>query len=78
MTANSVDGWLPLQIRGSKHFVNIPDGVNIKIGCKIHPVDYWLQNFERIGKIQDYTTAQISEYKLYIDLAAKIIAKEKA
>ena len=71
-------GWLPLQIQGSKHFVNIPDGVSIAIGCRTHVVDYWLQHFEDIGKIEGYTTAQISEYKMYIDLAAKIIAKEKA
>ena len=67
-------GWLNLQIQGSKHFVNIPDGKTIKIGCQCHDVEYWLKNFERVGKIEGYTTEQIKEYKRYIDVAAAMIA----
>ena len=70
-------GWLPLQIQGSSHFVNIPNGINIKIGCQEHDVDYWLKNYERIGKIEKYSDEQIAEYKLYIDLAATLIERNK-
>ena len=71
------DGWLILQIQGSKHFVNIPDGMNIKIGCHEHDVEYWLANFERIGRIEGYSDEQIKEYKMYIDLAATMTANNK-
>jgi hypothetical protein len=67
------DGWLPLQIQGSRHFVNIPDGENIQIGCKCGSVDWWLENYEQIGKSEGYTQEQIKEYKRYIDLAAEMI-----
>ena len=70
-------GWLILQIQGSKHFVNIPDGVNIRIGCQCHDVEYWLRNFERIGKIERYSDAEIAEYKAYIDIAVKMIKSNK-
>ena len=70
-------GWLPLQIQGSSLFVNIPNGINIKIGCQEHGVDYWLKNYERIGKIKGYSDEQIAEYKLYIDLAATLIERNK-
>ncbi len=66
-------GWLILQIQGSKHFVNIPNGTDIKIGCQCHDGEYWLKNFERIGKIEGYSDDQIAEYKMYIDLAIKTI-----
>ena len=69
-------GWLILQIQGSKHFVNIPDGKNIKIGCQCHDVDWWLSNYERVGRIEGYSYAQIKEYKMYIDLAAENIKNE--
>ncbi|AUR85923.1 hypothetical protein NVP1081O_188 [Vibrio phage 1.081.O._10N.286.52.C2] len=70
-------GWLPLQIQGSRHFVNIPDGVNIRIGCRLHSVEYWLKNFEHIGEIEEYRPEQIAEYKSYIDLAATMITNAK-
>jgi hypothetical protein len=67
------EGWLPLQIQGSKHFVNIPDGRTIQIGCECGPVDCWRKKYERIGRCAGYTQEQIKEYKRYIDLAAEMI-----
>ena len=69
-------GWLPLQISGSRHFVNIPDGVHIKIGCKRLTPKQWQLNFEKIGQEENYTPHQIKEYKRYIDLAKQMIEEQ--
>ena len=67
------EGWLPLQVRGSKHFLNIPDGKSIKIGCIELPPEVWKTEFEKIGKEHGYSESQRAEYKVYIDLATKLI-----
>jgi len=64
------DGWLPLQIQGSRHFVNIPDGQNIKIGCIKKSPAWWEENYAQAGRKERYTNQQIKEYKMYIDVAA--------
>ena len=70
------DGWIPLQINGSRHFVNIPDGVHIKIGCIRLTPKQWQVNFEKIGQEENYTPHQIKEYKRYIDIASKMIEEK--
>ena len=73
------DGWLSLQIQGSKHFVNIPDGKTIQIGCKNGAPAWWLAKYKTVGAAQGYTDAQIAEYAEYIRLASKMIrANQKA
>lgn len=73
------DGWLSLQIQGSKHFVNIPDGKTIQIGCKNCTPAWWRANYKTVGAEQGYTEAQIAEYAEYIRLASKMIrANQKA
>ncbi|MFA5323502.1 MAG: hypothetical protein WC373_12600 [Smithella sp.] len=67
------DGVLKLQIQGTKHFVNSPDGKNIRIGCEEHSVDFWLDNYTRIGKENGYSDDQISEYHDYILLFKQAI-----
>ena len=68
-------GWFALQIQGSKHFLNIPNETTIRIGCQEHTPDFWLENFASIGDEHGYSEQEIAEYKLYIELAATIIAK---
>ncbi len=68
-------GELKLQIQGSKHFINSPDGENLKIGREIHPIGYWVENYKVIGKKNNYTKDEIIEYKMYIDLFLKILKK---
>ena len=67
------DGWLPLQISGSKHFLNIPDGKTIQIGCKNGTPAWWRLNYKQVGKEQGYSEAQVAEYYEYIKLATKVI-----
>jgi len=62
----------PLQIQGSRHFLNI-NGNELQIGCQCHTIRSWLTHFEKIGKIENYTKEEIDEYKKYIDLANNFI-----
>ena len=62
----------PLQIQGSKHFVNM-NGDLLQIGCQLYSIPSWKEHFERIGKAEKYTKEEIKEYKLYIDLAEKLM-----
>jgi len=61
----------PLQISGSKHFLNISSPTTIKIGCKNNSIEDWLANYPEIGKNQHYSTLEILEYKGFIDLAIR-------
>ena len=63
-----------LQIQGSRHFCYATPtdlgGIKLGIGCKIHTIDFWIENFEAIGEAENYSELEISEYKQYIDLYA--------
>jgi len=48
-------------IQGSKGYINL-DGEYIHIGCKGHKIDYWLDNYESIGKDNGYNEDEILEY----------------
>lgn len=67
-------GWLPLQIQGSRHFVNIPDGIHIRIGCIKKTPEEWACQFKEIGESEGYSEAEIAEYKQYIDVATSMIS----
>ena len=68
------DAWeqSPIQIKGTKHFVNECKKGYLKIGCTEHTFKYWKDNFEAIGKKENYSDKQIKEYGLYIDLAINL------
>ena len=59
----------PLQIQGTKGFFNISKKDEIDIGCYVHSIDYWLENYEDLTRLAGYTESQVKEYKAYIDLA---------
>jgi len=62
----------PLQIQGTKHFVNESKKGYLQIGCKNFTFEYWKENFESIGKANNYTDKEIKEYSSYIDLAISL------
>jgi hypothetical protein len=66
------DVWVisPLQIQGTRHFVNLATHSLIKIGCYDRTLPGWLEGFESIGKENGYTESQIKEYKMYLDMCA--------
>ena len=70
----SGDAWnkSPLQIQGTKHYVNECKKGHLKIGCMEFSFSYWKENFESAGKNNGYCESEIKEYGLYIDLAIKI------
>jgi hypothetical protein len=67
------EGWLPLRIAGSKHIVNIASPTTIAIGCMIMPAVEWVEKFAEVGLARGYSTREIAEYKLYIDLATQLM-----
>ena len=67
----------PLQIQGTKHFVNFCAKGILKIGCHELKINVWLKNFKSIGEKNGYTELEIKEYGLYIELAKKLTELEK-
>ena len=61
----------PLYIQGTKHSIVMYDSKRLKIGCQIHSIKQWLSHGERIGRMNGYTEAELEEYRLYVELAAK-------
>jgi hypothetical protein len=45
---------------------------HLKIGCHEYSFEYWKENYKEIGKENRYSSDEIKEYGLYIDLAIKI------
>jgi hypothetical protein len=74
----SGDAWekSPLQIRGTRHFITCAKYFHLQIGCHLHTFKEWKTNFKKIGLLAKYSTEEISEYGLYIDLAIKIYGLE--
>jgi carbonic anhydrase/acetyltransferase-like protein (isoleucine patch superfamily) len=68
----------PYYINGSEHNVNYvghnDEKPMIMIGCKIHSLEHWLENYREIGYENDYTGEQIEEYGLYLDLFKKLLS----
>lgn len=52
---------------GFAHFgEQYKDGSYIKIGCKGHSLEYWLDNYEEIGKVNNYTDKLIKNYGIQL------------
>ena len=67
----------PLQIIGSRHLFNEYDNAgNIKIGCHVKHIDWWLENYQKVGEGEHYTKAEIEEYRLYLSLAKALMNRE--
>lgn len=66
------DAWAfsPMQIQGTHHFVTTCTHTQIQIGCHQHPVSYWLQHYQAIGRANGYTVDQIAEYGLIIKMCS--------
>ena len=53
-------------ITGTRHLVNWYSTEILHIGCHKKEIDWWLENYETIGKKEGYTEDQIKEYYGYI------------
>ncbi|MFA5453247.1 MAG: hypothetical protein WC248_06705 [Candidatus Methanomethylophilaceae archaeon] len=63
----------PLYIIGTRHLFQQYDADKIKIGCLVKTIDEWLECYKEIGELEGYTKKEIQEYKLYLDLAKKLM-----
>jgi uncharacterized protein YjbI with pentapeptide repeats len=60
-----------LQIQGSKHNLIFVD-YQVQIDCEIHPLEKWLNEYEEIGKRNQYTDDEIKEYYKYIKICEEV------
>jgi hypothetical protein len=61
-----------LSINGSMHHVNWHGTGIINIGCWYLTIAEWQELYAEIGANENYTDAQIKEYKTYIDICAQL------
>jgi len=60
----------PLFIVGSRHTLTHTKPGHIAIGCNVHTIDVWQKRYKAIGKANGYTTLEVEEYGMYIELFA--------
>lgn len=60
-----------LRLGGSRDAIIAIDNDNVSIGCMRHPLAWWREHYEATGKRNNYTAAQIAEYKLHIEYVAQ-------
>ena len=67
------DAWdvSPLQIQSSKYYVNMASATELRIGCQVHTIAWWLANNERHAAETGETPELAAEMRLYIELAAR-------
>ena len=69
------DAWetSPLFIVGSKHSLSNAKKGHIQIGCQCKPFAWWESDEAiKFAKENDYTDAQIEEYRVYVELFKKV------
>ncbi len=71
--ANGLDKF-PIQVGGHRHWLITTQDGELQIGCHKHTFDWWLENAERIGKIEAYSALDIEIYKLHIAHLSKVSA----
>lgn len=60
---------------GIKHRI-VRHGSTVYIGCHKHSIDYWLENFEKIGKENNYSSEEIQCYRAAL-VCLSVFAKKK-
>ena len=73
----SGDAWVlsPLYIQGSRHSLTLASFTEIAIGCHLHTISFWKDNYEKIGQTEGYTVQQVEEYLGYILLCEQYAAR---
>ncbi len=68
------DAWVssPLYIQGTRHTLTNSRYGYVTIGCHEHTFEYWQENYESIGREEGYTTEEIEQYGLFIQMFIKI------
>lgn len=50
-----------LQYKGEKHVFTHLGGDKLMVGCLIHPIPYWLENYQEIGKKYGYNEKETEQ-----------------
>ena len=58
-----------------KHTAFFDNHSMIRIGCENHDISYWQQNFEAIGKKNDYGKIEIKMYGMFINMIAEEVER---
>ena len=66
----------PLQIQPSEYYINMENATELRIGCQVHTIAWWLENNERHAAETGETLELAAEMRLYIELAARRYAPE--
>ena len=71
------DAWVlsPLYIQGSRHSLTLASYTEVAIGCHLHTISFWKDNYEEIGQTAGYTVQQVEEYLGYILLCEQYAAR---
>ena len=56
-------------ITGSRHSVTYVGNGKISIGCHTKEIEWFKENYELLGKKENYSDKEIQEYKVYILMA---------
>ena len=62
-------GVRPLQISGTFHHLIVREAGHITIGCEHHSVEWWEEHYRAVGRRENYSKDQLSEYCKFIALA---------
>ena len=60
------NGIIPLQLGGSRDWIIVRDINHITIGCEHHPVEWWEEHYDAVGRREHYTSEQVKEYRKHI------------
>jgi len=65
---------VPLQISGTRDWIIVREEGHITIGCEHHPLGWWREHYQAIGRREHYTEEQIEEYRRHIEYCATWMA----
>jgi hypothetical protein len=70
----------PLQVYGSRHVLcyagSCETGHQVAVGCEVHSISHWLENYRETGLKHGYSEEEIEEYKEYFDFFNKRLNKK--
>ena len=67
-----------IRLAGTRHAVIATDENNVSIGCIRNTLAWWREHFDTAGRKENYTAAQIEEYRLHIEYVATWLANLSA
>ena len=63
-----------LRVTGTRDQIIAVDEENISIGCRRNNLAWWREHYAAAGRVEQYSAAQIEEYRLHIEYVAAWLA----